>query len=505
MFGWITQNPLVNWGRMLNARADAERRFWALEGRMLERVESLSDPELAEEDPRLTNDLMLANWPKAKDRDFTPDQLRYAARNLYEDNPYACNIIEQLVNFVIGEGMLFEVEPADGFEDAVTDDDIQIGQTVWNEFTDGNEWLLRQWEWVRRAWRDGETFARLFDPGSEWPPRLRFVDPECIGPPSGQATPTFGILTDPKDVEDVVHYQLINPETQAPDGTVPAANMVHTKIGVDLNVKRGRTALRPVVKKLLRYGGWEDTELVARKLQASAVMHRIHKGATPSSLGSFADGMKTSTTSFPEGDIRRTKTRMGSVYDTSDQTEIKMLSPNTNFRDGAPLGRMIVLSIAAGVQFPEFLLTSDASNSNYASTLVAEGPVVRAFKRHQAFFGTAMWASELWPRLVKMAVKTNRLTEAQAAGLTLKVTGQRVEHRDMQKLVDSLDKAANHDAVSGQQISRELGYDPERMQQEIADGMTESPVADIRAQRQQDLAKQMAATQPPAVEPADDD
>jgi len=166
---------------------------------------------------------------------------------------------------------------------------------------------------------------------------------------------------------------------------------------------------------------------------------------------------------------------------------------------------MIVLSIAAGVQFPEFLLTSDASNSNYASTLVAEGPVVRAFKRHQAFFGTAMWASELWPRLVKMAVKTNRLTEAQAAGLTLKVTGQRVEHRDMQKLVDSLDKAANHDAVSGQQISRELGYDPERMQQEIADGMTESPVADIRAKRQQDLAKQMAASKPPAVEPADDD
>jgi len=68
-----------------------------------------------------------------------------------------------------------------------------------------------------------------------------------------------------------------------------------------------------------------------------------------------------------------------------------------------------------------------------------------------------------------------------------------------------LDKAANHDAVSGQQISRELGYDPERMQQEIADGMTESPVADIRAKRQQDLAKQMAASKPPAVEPADDD
>ena len=33
---------------------------------------------------------------------------------------------------------------------------------------------------------------------------------------------------------------------------------------------------------------------------------------------------------------------------------------------------------------PEFMLTSDASNANYASTMVAEGPAVRMFQRLQA-------------------------------------------------------------------------------------------------------------------------
>ena len=33
---------------------------------------------------------------------------------------------------------------------------------------------------------------------------------------------------------------------------------------------------------------------------------------------------------------------------------------------------------------PEFMFTSDASNANYSSTLVAEGPAVKMFERLQA-------------------------------------------------------------------------------------------------------------------------
>src|SRR4029434_6567283 len=41
-------------------------------------------------------------------------------------------------------------------------------------------------------------------------------------------------------------------------------------------------------------------------------------------------------------------------------------------------------AIASRLVMPEFMLTSDASNANYSSTLVAEGPAMRMFARLQA-------------------------------------------------------------------------------------------------------------------------
>ncbi len=56
---------------------------------------------------------------------------------------------------------------------------------------------------------------------------------------------------------------------------------------------------------------------------------------------------------------------------------------------------MIVLqaelrAIAARLVMPEFMLTSDASNASYASTMVAEGPAVRMF---QADCSTSWWTT----------------------------------------------------------------------------------------------------------------
>ena len=41
-------------------------------------------------------------------------------------------------------------------------------------------------------------------------------------------------------------------------------------------------------------------------------------------------------------------------------------------------------AIAARLVMPEFMFTSDASNANFASTMVAEGPAMKMFERLQA-------------------------------------------------------------------------------------------------------------------------
>ena len=94
------------------------------------------------------------------------------------------------------------------------------------------------------------------------------------------------------------------------------------------------------------------------------------------------------------GGVRRETLRPGTILTTNHGTEIQYLQPNTNFGDAVPLGRVLLLCTAAGAGLPEFMLTSDASNSNYASTMVAEGPAVKLFQSEQQFFAaefTRLW------------------------------------------------------------------------------------------------------------------
>jgi hypothetical protein len=71
-------------------------------------------------------------------------------------------------------------------------------------------------------------------------------------------------------------------------------------------------------------------------------------------------------------------------------------------------------AIAARLVMPEFMLSSDASNANYASTMVAEGPAMRMFQRLQAE-QVADDLQVMW-RVVANAIAAGRLpSEVQGA------------------------------------------------------------------------------------------
>ena len=84
---------------------------------------------------------------------------------------------------------------------------------------------------------------------------------------------------------------------------------------------------------------------------------------------------------------------------------------------------------------PEYMISGDASNANYSSTLVAESPFVKFCKRQQKRFSGAM-AQLLWAAL-DFACRAGtfrpwgiyRLGEL-AAVIDLKITGPLVEARD---------------------------------------------------------------------------
>ena len=77
---------------------------------------------------------------------------------------------------------------------------------------------------------------------------------------------------------------------------------------------------------------------------------------------------------------------------------------------------------------PEFMLTSDASNANYSSTMVAEGPAVRMFQRLQNEL--AFDDITLFQRAIRIACAARRLPEEAMSQIEIHAIAPNLAVRD---------------------------------------------------------------------------
>ncbi len=334
----------------------------------------------------------------------------------------------------------------------------QAADLLWNHFCATNALHYSFREHARRTWRDGEAFIRKFSGGS-WPPQVRFVDPETITA-TPDAPDSQGILTAPHDVETPIEYlHLTSPRTDRFE-RIPSPEMLQTRIGVDSNEKRGVSIFAPIVEPLNCYERWLETELLARKLQSSIVLWRKVQGS-PQLAETVANQAGEAT---GIGGIRREKFAPGTILTTNHGTDIQFLQPNTNFGDAVSLGRMLLLSIAAGAGLPEFMLTSDAANANFASTMVAEGPAVKFFQSEQERFANEF--TRLWKWVMQDAIESELLPQDFFDHIDVKWAFPPLVNRDRSKerLADA--RLVDSGILSRAEVARRDGVDPEMMKRE---------------------------------------
>lgn len=460
-----------DWFAAAAARRRAERLRWETAARLLEAAE----PQRVAEEPDAAAWRLLGGVGK-EPTEFDAQTLRDKARHLAERNPYAKNALTLYRNYVVGAGMKQEVLPraAGGGVQAVREQLAPRRRAdlaaLWREFLDANAWdhgNRKDWEFCLRAWRDGECFLRLFRQPA-WPPRVHFVDPEQIAADPATGLPTHGIATAPGNAEEPRGYRVVGEDGRAE--FVPAELLLHTKIGVDGNVKRGLSLFLPVVDALKRFQGWLDVELIQRKVASSIVLVRKHTQGYPGGLASFADGAASGLGAGAEA-ARRLSLQPGTIIDAQG-FDLQFLSPNTHFDDASLLGRLMLLAIAAGLGLPEFMLTSDASNANYASTLAAESPAALGFAAWQSFFA-GQWR-RLFALVMNDAVRLGLATPAEAAAVELKLTPPPVAVRD--RLSEAQADAVYFDrgAFSVRELCRRGQADPDQMERERARSMPPS-------------------------------
>ena len=304
------------------------------------------------------------------------DFLRAECRQLAYSNEFALNALENRVNYVIGQGHRYQAVAKNANDTALA----KHVQDVLDAFCEENDWTRRQREIMRRRDRDGEVFCRLF-PSRKGILQMRFVEPEqVVTPPRyfNEPSMSFGIQTESHDTETILGYWI--------DGTwVEGESILHRKANVDSNVKRGLPLFTPVRKNLRRAEKLLRNMSVVAEIQSAIALIRKHQTTEREAIRQFVQNQATKQVTDEETGQVQTFRHFspGTIIDSGSNTEYQFPASAIDASKYILVLQAELRAIASRLVMPEFMLTSDASNANYASTMIAEGPAVRMFERLQ--------------------------------------------------------------------------------------------------------------------------
>jgi capsid protein len=379
-------------------------------------------------------------------------QIRDQCRALAVANEFAINGHENRISYIVGRGHAYRAVAANG-QDATP----LVGQVqaVIDGFVRLNHWHQRQQEIVRRMDRDGECFLRWF-PAADGTMRVRFVEPAQVATPSDRASDPsarFGVQTDPQDVETVLGYWIDG-------GWVDADQIQHRKANVDANVKRGLPLFYPVRKNLRRADKLLRNMSIVAEIQSAIAVIRKHGAATAAGLQQFVAGQADLSLTSPASGRTSYFQRYapGTILDAMAGTEYEFPAAGIDAARYVAVLQAELRAIASRLVMPEFMLTSDASNANYSSTMVAEGPAVKMFDRLQH----EMLADDLevlW-RAVRHAVDAGRLPAESLVAVEIRGIPPTLAVRDRLKDAQADQILVRNGAMSVETMAMRNGLDP---------------------------------------------
>lgn len=338
------------------------------------------------------------------------DSIRSESRWFATYHPFAIAAIETRISYVVGAGHNYKVRPRPGVE--IDPETLEKVNAEILAFQEQNNWFRRQQEIQRRMDRDGEVFLRLFEHDGKL--IVRFIEPEYVRTPPPQRVAgqvDFGIEYTDQDVESVVAYWV----SQGNSGLgsqeferVPAEQIQHRKNNVDMTVPRGIPTLWGVRNSLRRAWKLLRNMSTVASIQAAIAIVRKHTGITGGSVQQYAAALATGLRKDQEGNVKTyTKYPAGTILDTPPGVEITFPAAGIDTSKYVECIQAELRAIASRLCLPEFMLSADASNANYSSTLVAEGPAVKMFERLQS---DMIWHdSQIIVAALKVAERYGRL------------------------------------------------------------------------------------------------
>lgn len=329
--------------------------------------------------------------------------VRNRCRWLSFENEFAISAHSNRISYVVGTGHVYSVKHPD--------EQVRLkAQKAIDRFVKSAAWGRRQQEIMLRWDRDGEVFLRHYPAGPDQGfLAVRFIEPEHVRNASGMLAADgweYGVRVDPDDAETVLEYCV--------NGRIlPAACIQHRKANGDAAARRGTPLLYPVIANLERAEKLLRNMTVVSSIQAAIAMIRKHK-APSNAVGNLL-AANTTTRTNPYTGARETVRSYGagSIIDAHESTEYQFPSIGVNASALVAVLQAELRAIGARLVMPEFMLTQDASNGNFASVLVAEGPAVKNFEREQ--WSVIEYDREILERVLDGLVLAGGITAEQRA------------------------------------------------------------------------------------------
>lgn len=408
------------------------------------------------------------NWPYILS-DQHLDMYRTLSRNIYDGNAHGKGLINGFCAYVVGKGMTLRATQRKKGDDSPLVGKLQ----AWlDNFADVNTFSEFQQEAFVRSKRDGESIVRHF-PKSDGMTHLRFVWPEHVRQPPMEIQDvwSFGIETDPNDVEDVKNYSILPAGSPSDQPEIVSAEEIdHIKCNVDRGIKRGMPELCLDLRDSL-----ESARKLRRNTAEGAAVRaafayiRKHATATSSQVDDFLTAQQDYLAPRVTRDGQQNRAteliEPGTVVDI-DAGQEYIASPADA---GVPFYVQAVQMClrAAGCRWnaPEGLASGDYSNNNFASALVAEAPFRLRCEMEQEFYRTRFMRIVM--RAIQHAIDIGALPGNILEVCEVQMTPRSLEVRDKQQEASTNQIYTGMGIKSPQTISQELGLDYENEQSNI--------------------------------------
>lgn len=332
--------------------------------------------------------------------------IRGIGRFLCDSNEIAIGARENLVNYTVGTGFAYKPVSRDRKNPAPPELINAIEREI-ERFHTFNDWdgAFEAEQVARYHGGDGELFLWTNDRGGI--AEVRTIEPDYITEPSNKRALedyldmpgikwNYGVATQPGRPDRPLGYFCLWEGRTGDWDYIPAREMTHAKANVPRGVKRGFSDFYAAFQSIERSRKLLDNTLQGSAIQASIAFIREHvagttQGAIEGQRASASTGINLLPRSTSAGggskQVRQERFYPGKVIDTvGTQYKPGPLGSSTGIPMMVPIFQAAVRIVGVRWQMPEYMISGDASNANFASTMVSGGPFDRASQRRQATF-----------------------------------------------------------------------------------------------------------------------